>query len=183
MDALFCELIPADEVMLIVFTHTTIVMKAQNLFGILLKIISFSAVIGIIVLATGVFFYSLYKVYNVLQIIFVGFSGEEEIILKALKAVDLVLLGVVFYIIGVGLFELFITQIENLPEWLSIKNIDELKGMLIKVVIVVMGVSFTGRIVTWNGETDLLGYGIGLGIVIFALSFFLKVKKDDEGIG
>jgi uncharacterized membrane protein YqhA len=77
---------------------------------------------------------------------------------------------------GIGLFELFVGAIDNLPGWLVIKDIDELKSMLIKVVIVVMAVSFTGKIVTWDGETDLLGYGLGLGVVIFALSFFLKVK-------
>ncbi|MEL6721107.1 MAG: YqhA family protein, partial [Bacteroidota bacterium] len=105
---------------------------------------------------------------------------EGEIILKALKAIDLVLLGVIFFIIGAGLFELFIKPIDNLPDWFQMKNIDQLKAMLIKVIIVVMGVSFTGKIVTWDGETDLLGYGIGLGIVVFALSYFLKIKIAEE---
>jgi hypothetical protein len=52
--------------------------------------------------------------------------------------------------------------------------------MLIKVIVLVMGVSFTGRIVTWDGETDLLGYGIGIGVVTLALSYFLKVKSGKE---
>ncbi|NND07964.1 MAG: YqhA family protein, partial [Saprospiraceae bacterium] len=68
----------------------------------------------------------------------------------------------------------------NLPEWFRMKDIDQLKSMLIKVTIVVMGVSFTGRIVTWDGSTDLLGYGIGLGVVILALSYFLNVKIKEK---
>ena len=154
-------------------------MKLSNIFGLLLKGLSLIAVVGILALATGIFLYSFYQIYKVLLIIVQQTGGEEVIILKALKAIDLVLLGVVFFIMGVGLFELFIRPIENLPEWLVIKNIDQLKSMLIKVVLVVMGVSFCGRIVTWDGQSDLLGYGLGLGAVIFALTFFLKIKKGE----
>lgn len=155
-------------------------MKLTDIFGILLKLLAFIAVLGIIILATGIFLYSFYELITVSKIIFQEQAGMSEIILKALKAIDLVLLGVVFFIMGVGLFELFITKITNLPEWLIIENIDQLKSMLIKVAIVVMGVSFTGRIITWDGETDLTGYGIALGAVIFALSYFLKVKEEKK---
>ncbi len=82
--------------------------------------------------------------------------------------------------IALGLYELFIHKISNLPDWLQIRNIDELKAMLIKLVKVVIGISFTGRIVTWDGNNDLLGYGVGLGAVIAALSFFLRVKIKEE---
>lgn len=153
-------------------------MKPANLFGLLLKVLALIATLGILVLAIGVFGYSVYEIIKVLQVILSQSAGEEEIILKALKSIDLVLLGVVFFIMGIGLFELFVGAIDNLPPWLVIKNLDELKTMLIKVVIVVMAVSFTGKIVTWDAQTDLLGYGLGLGAVIFALSFFLKVKGD-----
>lgn len=153
-------------------------MKFSNFFGLLLKGLALVAVIGILVLSIGVFGYSVYEIIKVLKVIIAQSASGEEIILKALKSIDLVLLGVVFFVMGVGLFELFIGSIDNLPDWLIIKDIDELKSMLIKVVIVVMGVSFTGRIVTWDTQTDILGYGIGLGAVIFALSYFLKVKGE-----
>lgn len=151
-------------------------MKASNLFGWLLKVLGLIAALGILILAIGVFGYSVYQIIKVLMVILEQSAGEAEIILKALKSIDLVLLGIIFFIMGIGLYELFVGSINNLPDWLVIKDIDELKSMLIKVVIVVMGVSFTGKIVTWDGDTDLLGYGLGLGVVIFALSFFLKVK-------
>lgn len=156
-------------------------MKATNIFGILLKGLALISVLGILALSIGVFGYSLYEIIKVLQLIITNAAGEEELILKALKSVDLVLIGVVFFIMGVGLFELFINPIDNLPEWLVIKDIDQLKSMLIKVIILVMGVSFCGKVVTWNGSTDLMGYGLGLGVVIYALSFFLKVKSDGKG--
>lgn len=151
-------------------------MKPQNLFGYFLKIVTFFAVLGVLALGLGIFLYSLYDIFYVVKSISSNLSDGSEILLKALKSIDLVLISVAFFIIAIGLFELFIAPIDNLPEWLNIKDIDELKGLLIKVLVVVVGVSFTGRVVTWDGETDLLSYGISIGLIIFALSYFLRVK-------
>lgn len=158
-------------------------MKATNIFGILLKGLALVSVLGILALSIGVFGYSFFEIMKVIKLIVTNTTGEEQLILKALKSVDLVLIGVVFFIMGVGLFELFISPIDNLPAWLVIDDLDQLKSMLIKVIILVMGVSFCGKTVTWNGTTDLMGYGIGLGIVTFALTFFLKVKSDKKDLG
>jgi uncharacterized membrane protein YqhA len=154
--------------------------KLQNIFGLLLKFFTFLAVLGIILLAIGVYLYSFYEIYKVIKTILFETPKEGEVILQSLKAIDAVLLGVIFFIIGLGLFELFISPIDNLPDWFKMKNLDQLKAMLIKVIVVVMGVSFTGKIVTWDGTTDLLNYGLGLGVVIFALSYFLNVKMQKE---
>lgn len=155
-------------------------MKLQNIFGFLLKLFTFVAVLGIVTLAIGIYFNSFYEIVQVIKTIVFEKPEEGEVILKSLKAIDSVLLGVIFFIIGLGLFELFIGPIDNLPNWFHMKDMDQLKTMLIKVIVVVMGVSFTGRIVTWDGSSDLLSYGIALAAVVFALSFFLKVKNNEE---
>jgi uncharacterized membrane protein YqhA len=158
------------------------IMKPQNIFGLLLKVLSFFAVLGILALSIGIIGYAVYEIIGVLQTILKNYTtaDDNKIVISVLKSVDLVLLSVVLFIMGVGLFELFIKPIDNLPKWLIIKDIDDLKSMLIKVIIVVIGVSFTGKIVTWDGITDLFGYGVGLGAVIFALSFFLRVKSEEK---
>ncbi len=155
-------------------------MSLHNSLGYLLKIAVFLAVLGVVLLSLTVFIYSFYSIFKVIDLVLFHKPEDGEVILKALKAIDSVLLGVVFFMIGLGLYELFIHKINNLPDWLQIRNIDELKAMLIKVVVLVIGISFTGRIVTWDGNSDLLGYGIGLGAVIAALSFFLRVKIKEE---
>lgn len=156
-------------------------MKLGNLLGSILKGISFLSAIWIVLLGFGVFIYSVYKIYLVLDMIINDDAAKDTIVIvKALKAIDLVLLSVIFLIMGASLYELFFQPIENLPKWLAIKNIDELKSMLLKVIIVIMGVSFAGRVITWDSQTNLLGYGVGLGAVILALSYFLKVKGKGE---
>ena len=60
--------------------------------------------------------------------------------LEFIEIIDLFLLGTVFYIIAVGLYELFISTDVKLPKWLTIQTLDDLKNKLIAVVIVVLGV-------------------------------------------
>ena len=62
------------------------------------------------------------------------------------------------------------------------EDFEALKGVLIKTVIVVLGISFMGRVVTWDGEANLLNYGIAIGAVVAALSFFLSVKSEGDKV-
>ncbi|MEM1128049.1 MAG: YqhA family protein, partial [Bacteroidota bacterium] len=93
-----------------------------------------------------------------------------------MTVVDLFLLGFSVLIASVGIYELFVGPLREMPAWLRIADLDALKAALIKTAIVVMGISFMGRAVTWDGEENLLEYGLAIGAVIVGLSFFLSVK-------
>ena len=105
-------------------------------------------------------------------------TGEMPKSLAAtfIEIADLFLLGVVMYIMALGLYELFIDDTVPVPEWLEIHNLDDLKGKLISVVIVVLGVLFLKQVVTWDGERNLLTFGGGIALVIAALTYFLSFK-------
>jgi uncharacterized membrane protein YqhA len=109
----------------------------------------------------------------------VSAKGAKMLSLALIEIVDLFLLGTVFLIIALGLYELFISDDLKLPSWLVIRTLDDLKHKLIGVVIVVMAVLFLGQVVTWDGERDLLGFGAAIALVIAALTWFLStaVKK------
>jgi len=94
-----------------------------------------------------------------------------------IEIADLVLLGVVMYIIALGLYELFIDDTIPVPDWLEIHTLDDLKNKLISVVIVVMGVDFLKQVVTWDGERNLLTLGGGIALVVAALTYFLSYKS------
>lgn len=104
----------------------------------------------------------------------------KALALEFIEIIDLFLLGTVFYIVAIGLYELFISTDIKVPAWLSIKTLDDLKNKLIAVVIVVLGVLFLGQVVSWDGERDLMGYGIAIALVIVALSYFLSQKSGDK---
>lgn len=109
-------------------------------------------------------------------------ATEADLITKTLKVVDLILLGFSIFIASVGIYELFVKPLANLPPWLQVHDLDTLKSMLLKVAIVVLGISFLGRAVTWNGQDDLLNYGLAVAAVVIALSYFLgmKLKKEED---
>ena len=48
------------------------------------------------------------------------------------------------------------------------------------MVIVVVAVTFLGQIVSWNGQTDVLGLGAAVALVIAALNVYLWIVKRPE---
>lgn len=113
----------------------------------------------------------------------VGGATTKALILDAIELVDLFLLGIALYVIALGLYELFIDQSLPLPPWLVIRDLDDLKGKLLGVVIVILAVLFLGQAITWDGERDLLGFGAAIALVIAALTYFLGQKSRAGGDG
>lgn len=139
------------------------------------------AVAGSLLAATTLLLYGLLETLVLIQVTVqageISRSIAKSLALEFIEIIDLFLLGTVFYIIAIGLYELFISTNVKLPAWLSIKTLDDLKNKLIAVVIVVLGVLFLGQVVGWDGETDLMGYGIAIALVIAALTYFLSQKS------
>jgi uncharacterized membrane protein YqhA len=101
----------------------------------------------------------------------------KGIVYSLIELVDFFLIGTVFYIIALGLYELFIDDRLELPEWLVIRDLDDLKAKLISGIILIMGVYFLGELIHWDGQSDILQASIGIALVIAALTFFLFVKS------
>ncbi len=109
-----------------------------------------------------------------------GGEAPKSVAATFIELTDLFLLGVVLYIIALGLYELFIDDNLTLPHWLEIHTLDDLKAKLISVVIVVMSVLFLKQVVSWDGERNLLTFGGGIALVIAALTYFLSHKSAKE---
>jgi uncharacterized membrane protein YqhA len=100
-------------------------------------------------------------------------EGSKELIVACIELIDLFLLCVVLYIISSGLYKLFVGPID-LPEWLQVGNLDELKAQLINVVIVLLAVIFLGQVVTKHGGIDMLYLGLGISSVTIALVYTMR---------
>ena len=152
----------------------------MNRFLSLSRYIIVLAVLGSVAASFTVMIYGLAELVQLvvatIQSAEVSRTGAKALALELIEIIDLFLLGTVFLIIGVGLYELFIDPNVRLPAWLEIRTLDDLKNKLIGVVIVVLGVLFLGQVVSWDGERDLLGYGAAIALVIAALTYFLGLK-------
>src|SRR5918998_2062777 len=97
----------------------------------------------------------------------------DRLAVELIEITDIILLGTVLYIVALGLYQLFIDRNVPLPHWLKVNDLTDLKRDLIGVVVVLLGVSFLGEVVNWEGETDVLPLGAGIALVIAALGFIL----------
>jgi uncharacterized membrane protein YqhA len=98
---------------------------------------------------------------------------------EILTAVDGILLGTVLLVIGYGLYELFIDDDLEVPPWLEVHDLDDLKSKLIGVIVAIIAVIFVGIFVDTNRADDVIAYGVGAGALVVGLAFFSFATKKD----
>lgn len=105
----------------------------------------------------------------------------KDTIVEVLTAVDAILLGTVLLVIGYGLYELFIDTDIDVPAWLQVRDLDDLKSKLIGVVVAIVAVVFVGVFVDSNRADEVVAYGVGAGALVAGLALFaLATKKADK---
>jgi uncharacterized membrane protein YqhA len=103
-----------------------------------------------------------------------GAVDKGVVIFEVVEFVHLFLVGTVLYITAVGLYQLFIQEID-FPRWLKIDSTEELETNLIGVTVVVLAVNFMGAV--FVGEQDrLLQFGAGIALPIAALGLFVDLR-------
>ncbi len=101
----------------------------------------------------------------------------KDTIVDVLTAVDAILLGTVLLVIGYGLYELFIDAEIDVPLWLRVRDLDDLKSKLIGVVVAIIAVVFVGVFVDSNRAADVISYGVGAGALVVGLAVFAFATK------
>ena len=110
----------------------------------------------------------------------------DRLAVDLIEITDIILLGTVLYIVALGLYQLFIDHNLPLPRWLKVNDLTDLKRDLIGVVVVLLGVSFLGEVVNWEGDNNVLPLGVAIAFVIAALGFILwltPAKHDPDETG
>jgi len=109
------------------------------------------------------------------------FTPLKDVIVEVLTAVDGILLGTVLLVIGYGLYELFVDTEIEVPAWLQIKDLDDLKSKLIGVVVAIIAVVFVGVMVDSTRASDVVSYGVGAGALVLGLAVFaLATRKNPD---
>jgi uncharacterized membrane protein YqhA len=110
----------------------------------------------------------------------VGFDPEnltehhlDRLGVQLIGITDMILIGTVLYLVSVGLYQLFVDPQLPVPRWLRVDDLTDLKRDLIGVTVVLLGVSFLGEVVEWDGSKDILPLGAGIAFVVVALGFIL----------
>jgi len=101
-------------------------------------------------------------------------GDEVPFVIQVVEHVHTFLIGTVLYITAVGLYQLFIDEVE-FHGWLKIDSTEELEMNLIGVTVVVLAVNFLT--VVYTGDlTGLMEYGVGIALPIAALALFVGLR-------
>ena len=101
-------------------------------------------------------------------------------IVEVLTAVDAILLGTVLLVIGYGLYELFIDEDLEVPVWLQVHDLDDLKSKLIGVVVALIAVIFVGVFVDTERAEDVISFGVGAGALVTGLALFSFATRKEK---
>ena len=111
----------------------------------------------------------------------------NAIIVYLISSIDEFLLGIILIIIALGIYELFISKIDFIdekekmfPAWLTFHSLDELKGVLTKVIIIILMVYFFKKVVMMEFETPLSILYLATGIILIALANYISHKHIGE---
>ena len=111
-------------------------------------------------------------------------SNNNELLFKIISAIDLFLIGIVLLIFGFGIYELFVSEIDFAnakftESTLKIRDLDQLKNKIIKVVIIVLIVKFFEKVLKFseNFTTPMDILYFGLSILSICIGYYLINRK------
>jgi uncharacterized membrane protein YqhA len=137
-------------------------------------------VVVLVLAALGAFVYgTALFIHSVRGIVDHPFPVGHQIGLFLLD-IDLFFIGGTLLIAAVGFYELFIreikfTQSTKLPSWLEMRDLNDLKGRVIAMIVLVVSVSFAEVVVDAPSGKTALELGAGIALVIVALTIFLRL--------
>ena len=111
---------------------------------------------------------------------------HEDIVAGIIGAVDLYLIAVVMFIFAFGLYELFISDIDEAEgdnKILAIHSLDQLKDKIAKVIVMVLVVNFFQRVLHTEFKTplEMLYFALSIAALAVGLYFLGMVGKKKDG--
>ena len=117
---------------------------------------------------------------TVLLLTKLGHADVEGMAVGLVQIMDAFLIGAGLLILAFGLYELFVGDMEQLPAWLNIKELDALKAKLAGVIVMVMAVTFLERLESSTGDPrGIMEAGIGAALVSGVLVWMSRKKSHD----
>ena len=149
------------------------------------------SVFGMILGAIVSIFLGAVKTFQLVQTAFTHSSEVEPALYILFEALDSFLIATALIVIAISLYELFIGELE-VPDWMFVKDLTELKAKFTFVIIPVMAVKFVQKILKYDNALDVLYYGTAIALVAAALTLFnyvsirekkakIEEKKQDDG--
>lgn len=143
------------------------------------------AVIAVLAIAISLFVLGAVEaVKTVWQAWFAIIRGGQaaHLSVEFLEIVIIMLEAVVFFLIGVGLYSLFIAPL-NLAIALGVETLNDLEERVISVVVAVLAITFLQHFIRWQDSMETLQFGAALALTVTSLVLFQRYShrtKEDQ---
>jgi uncharacterized protein (TIGR00645 family) len=137
------------------------------------------ALIGIIpllVASLAAFAWGLMQTIRVVVLEFVSLGTDKALILGFLLIVDIFLIATTLLIFSISLYELFIGEIDA-PEWMTAHSLNDLKGKLGSMMVLVMAIKFLEILMQGGDAQDIMWTALAVSLVsgvLIAFTYFGK---------
>lgn len=131
------------------------------------------ASVGLLVGSAATFGWGVYGVYEFVRTLIEG--DEDLALVRILATLDVFLLATVLLVFAIGLWELFVTDLD-VPDWLEITSLDDLKGKLADVIVLVVAIKALEKFTTVKDPGEAVEYALAAGLIVAGLSLSSLVK-------
>ena len=131
-------------------------------------------VISSLIASLAVFVWGLVKTGVVVLGLLRTGGADPLTVVRLIELMDKFLIAVGLYIFAVGLYELFIGDLD-LPDWLVIHDLHDIKSRLSQILILFMAVTFLEHLVEWKEPLATLYFAMAITLVMGALIAFNRV--------
>lgn len=138
------------------------------------------SVLGMLTGAIAALFLGVVKTFELIKTVIGNYHESEPSLYVLFEALDCFLVATALIVVAVSLYELFISGLE-VPDWMLVKDLTELKAKFTFVIIPVMAVKFVQKILKYENAADTLYYGAAIALVAFALTAFnfISIKEKE----
>jgi uncharacterized membrane protein YqhA len=128
-------------------------------------------VVSLIIASAAVFVWGSVKEVTAIIQLAQHRESSAEVSVAFIQLMDVFLVAVGLLIFGLGLEQLFIAELE-VPGWLKLRTLHDLKARLSSIIVLVMAIVFLDYLVEGKSALDLLYLGIAVASVAVALIAF-----------
>ncbi len=129
-------------------------------------------VFALLVQSLIAFLLGIYKTFELINKVIFSFSTDDFSLVLFLKCLDIFLVATALLVIAISLYELFVVDTLNVPEWMLVKNLNELKAKFGFVIVPIIAVKFLEKMLEAKEAIDVFYLGTGVALVIVSLVFF-----------
>jgi uncharacterized membrane protein YqhA len=136
------------------------------------------AVLASLAAALGAFGWGAFKTWHAILFLFESGGTDPLGAIKLIELMDAFLIATALLIFAIGLYELFVQDVD-MPPWLVVHSLHDLKVKLGSVIILVMAVNFLSHLAEWRDARETLEFGLAVGVVAAALIAFGHFGEKD----